>query len=412
MYPTFTTSSTSTTSTPEKNKTFNSKLSPSKSAKRGSAPVMSSGEKKNQTIPKLSLTSEEIISIDTTSPYKSTHRINLSPRKDATQSPRSPRAYEDERPPSSRQHIKSPSTATNSSTTTSPQKRDLSSRASAPPKMIVAMDIDRSDLKLNELSVYFSQAWIKAAKAAASKPKANAKSSDNATLTSPTGKAILSESIIRSISRSECQLSKSEMHPDLLALLPENNEKDVESHTVILKVLLGQSLRESVAGKTLLTMKRLAMESNPAFAQLSRQSIPEDEFKQDSIAGMQTQASAAVDMSFGVGARSLAASKLPAALINCWKLMDRELVEWAKGNPALSDELIQTARSNLGMDTIITRMIYPLIYGSPHEAHLLAPGWFGNAVRLNLVAAWPEFFADFVKQTEAESKISNENTSG
>lgn len=375
--------------------------------KRGSAPVMSSGEKTKKTVPRLPISSDEVIANDPVSPYKSARQITLSPRKSNPQSPRSPRGFEDERPPSSRQRIeKKLATADDSSTTSSPQKRDPSSRASAPPKMITALDVSRTDLKLNELSAEFSKGWIKAAKLAASKPKANAKNGDSMNLSSPSGKPILSEAIISSISRSECQLLKSELHPDLLAMLPANCEKNSISHADILKALFGQALRHSIAGKTLLTMKRAVMEENPAYAQLTIDSSCDDEFKQAAISGMQDQASAAVDMSFGMGKRSLAASKLPAALINCWKMMDLDLVEWAKENSLLSNEKIQIARSNLGIDTIITRMIYPLIYGSPHESHLLAPGWYANAVRTQLIAAWPEFFADFVKMTEAKDLLS------
>lgn len=346
------------------------------------------------------------MSPDPVSPYKVSPQISLSARTVSIQNQRSPRIFEDEFPPSSRQRIEIKSSVVTDSTKSSLQRRDLSSRSSAPPKMIATMDIHFSEVNLEELSEEFAKSWIEAAKLAASKPKVNAKQSDSPNLNSPSGKPSLSEAIIRSISRSDCQLLKSKLHPDLLAVLPTNNDKDVVSHADVLKALFGQALRNSIAGKTLLAMKIAVMESNPTYKKMTTHSVPDAEFKQAAIDSMQPQAGAAVDMAFGMEKRSLAASKLPDALINCWKLMDRELVKWAKENPSLSDELIYTARSNLGIDILITRMIYPLIYGSPHESHLLAPGWYANAVKSMLVTAWPEFFSDFVMQTNAEKKLS------
>lgn len=77
--------------------------------------------------------------------------------------------------------------------------------------------------------------------------------------------------------------------------------------------------------------------------------------------------------------------------------MDRNLVQWAKENPALTAEDIKTARSNLGFDLIMTRLVYPLITPDQEEAKLAAPTWFLNAVRGAHLAAWPSFFADFEK---------------
>lgn len=387
--------------------TFNDSVTPSKSLKRGSAPVMLSLEKTRKITPKIPFPSDADMTSDHVSPFKPSVKTSLSVRTESSQSPKSPRAFEDELPPSSRHRIeKKPYISTDGSTRPSLQKRDPSSRSSAPPKMIATADIHHADMNLEELSEEFAKSWIKAAKLAASKPKVNIKQSDSAILSSPPGKSILTEAIIRSISRSDCQIPKSKIHPHLLAILPTTNDKEFVPHAEILNALFGQSLRNSIAGKTLLTMKLAALESNPAYAQITIDSIRKEELKQAGIESMQPQARAAVDMSLGMGKHSLATSKLPAALINGWKLMDRELVKWAKENPLLSDEIIQTARSNLGIDTIITRMIYPLIYGSPHESHLLAPGWYANAVKSILIAEWPEFFADFVKQTEDEKKFS------
>lgn len=367
---------------------------------------MSSLEKTKHTTYALLFPSELDRSSDPVSPFKASRQISLSVRTASTQSPGSSRAFDDELPPSSRQHIEKKSSIDAGGPGSPQKRRDQSSRSSAPPKMIATADIHTSNINLAELSEEFTKSWIASAKLAASKPKVNAKQSDSPNLNSSSGKPILSEAIIRSISRSDCQLLKSKLHPDLLAVLPTKNDKDVVSHADVLKALFGQALRNSIAGKTLLAMKIAVMESNPAYKKISINSVRDEEFKQAAIDSMQPQASAAVDMAFGMETRSLAASKLPDALLHCWKLMDRELVKWAEESPSLSDEIIRTARSNLGIDILITRMIYPLIYGSPHESHLLALGWYANAVKSMLVTAWPEFFADFVKQTQAENLLS------
>lgn len=398
MIPAFLTGSTSSTSstlpstsTPEKNSDLNDNFISPKPVKRGSAPAMSSGKKLKTSVFKLPFPYREAMANEPVSPSSSARQITVTPRKNESKSSGSPRVLEDERPPSSRQHIeKKYGFASDTSSIASLQKRDPSSRSSAPPKMIAALGATQTNLKLTTLSAEFSKAWIKAAREAAGK----------------SGKAILTEAIIQSISRSECRFLKSELSPDLLAMLPANSEKNTVTHADVLKALFGHALRNSGAGKTLLTMKRVVMEENPAYAQIKIGSIPDNDFKETAIEGMKQQAKAGVDVAFGIGERSLAASKLPVALIDCWKMMDRELVEWAKENPLLSDEKILVARSNLGIDTIITRMIYPLIYGDSLESHLLVPGWYANAVRLQLIAAWPEFFADFVKQMEAESSLS------
>lgn len=281
--------------------------------------------------------------------------------------------------------------------------------------MITANTVDRSELDLDLFSSELARAWINAAKAASCKRKTMAASSDSSNVSSPPGKAVLSETIIRSIARSEYKLLKSDLPADLLAILPVNNKDDFVSHPVVLKALFAQALRDSSAGKTLLAMKREVMESNPEYAGLRIDSMPDETMKQAAIAGMQAQARAVLEMSFGKGQHTLAASKLPAVLLTFWKKMDHALLEWARNNPALSDAVIHAARSNLGIDIIITRMIYPLIYGSPHEAHLAVPGWYASAIRSIHIEAWPAFFADFLAHAGSEnihSEIQSDRQSG
>jgi hypothetical protein len=59
----------------------------------------------------------------------------------------------------------------------------------------------------------------------------------------------------------------------------------------------------------------------------------------------------------------------------------------------------------LGFDLIVTRSIYPFIFGASEESHLVVPSWFATAVRESHTAAWPEFFADFKKVVGIERVV-------
>jgi hypothetical protein len=432
--PALATASTSTTSTvlsPRKSPLVDGATMSPKSRLRASAPVMISSEKSKKALPGIEFPTGVEQKIEPESKLLSPRQIQLTPRKVTIldegdsprqltpRSPRSPRALQDEIIPSSRQHIERRPSAISDSPTKplSPQRRDAISRASAPPNMMTIIDVNFPDQRAAELSQDFSLTWIMTAKAQAAKPKRNtnavstASSAASSSTTSTPIQANLTEAIIRAFARTDYKILKRELHPELLALLPANGNEDTVSHRVILKALFGPALRHSAAGKTLLTMKRSVMERHPWHAELRIDSLPDEQTKLSSIAAMREQASATVDMSFGMGNRTLAGSKLPSALLEFWKLMDKQLVAWANENSSLSSELVEAARSNLGIDIIFTSMIYPAIYGNAEEAHLAVPGWFANAVREAHLQAWPAFFADFVKQVEADNALSNKEKS-
>jgi len=115
------------------------------------------------------------------------------------------------------------------------------------------------------------------------------------------------------------------------------------------------------------------------------------------MTAMQAYADAIIDVCFGASAKSLASSQLPKALIEFWKTADAALVAWALDNPDLPAEKIAGVRSNLGIDIILTRQIYPMIFGHADEAHLAVPGWFASIVREAAIKIWPEFFHDFLQ---------------
>lgn len=133
----------------------------------------------------------------------------------------------------------------------------------------------------------------------------------------------------------------------------------------LLNSLLANHLSQSDTGKIIKAMQALAMQANPLLAKISFDDMMnfDDADKQkelrktmaDAIVG---EASACVDVAFGPS-RKLSESHLPQALLDFWKLLDARLVKEAKNNPALTQNEILKARSNLGYDLLGTRQMFP-----------------------------------------------------
>ncbi len=412
-----------------------------KSTQRGSAPAMLTPEKHAEK--KLHLNLQELgklADIDTTplplqtSPtLRHTEPGMTSPRririidndldhkkKEASPRLQSPRSLQNESPPNLRRMLSfkdSDKTRIHAQVPVpkSAEKNSHSSsqhRSSAPAAMIRMLASPRPDPRLPELADELAELWITVAKNSSAKAKVNpdgtlkfssntnsSSNSSNSSATANEGK--LSESIIRAFGRQEYEILKTDCSSSLQAMLPNDSSLTVK-HNVIIKLLFGAGLKDSPVGKTLATMKRLVMEQQ-GFASLSMQEVLDDSDKKAvAMADMQQKAKAAVEIAFGLHGYSISQSQLPAELIRFWKTLDASLVAWAAANPELSKEMLKTARSNLGIDLILLRLIYPLVTPTQNEATLAAPNWFQNAVKLAFKEAWPAFFDDFVLNNDAE----------
>jgi hypothetical protein len=226
-----------------------------------------------------------------------------------------------------------------------------------------------------------------------------------------TPRGLLGSSTINSLARFEVAIDIASLNPDLKKLIenqPDFHNKKTISHTALLKVMIHEKLSDSQAGKTLLAMKQAVMQihkGNELTIEHFHAMSNGPELKAMAIADMALHAKATSNISFGKLAPSVAKSGLPSELIAIWKEADRGLCEWAAENPKLSADEIDKARSALGFDLIVTRSIYPFIFGASEESHLVVPSWFATAVRESHTAAWPEFFADFKKVVGIERVV-------
>ncbi|MGB4345547.1 MAG: hypothetical protein WBJ21_04035 [Burkholderiaceae bacterium] len=411
-----------------------------KSTQRSSAPAMQSPEK--QSAKKLNLHLQDLGKVtdsgSTPMPAQTSPTLRhsepsmTSPRrvriidndpdhKKKEASPRlsSPRNTQNESPPNLRRilSVKDNDKALTHTQLQTPKSAETNSQASphhrnsAPAAMIRMLASPRPDPRLPELSGELAELWIAVAKNSSAKAKvnsdgtlksssnANSSNSSNTSATASEGK--LTETIIRAFGRQEYEILKTDCSPSLQAMLPNDSSLTVK-HNVIIKLLFGSGLKDSPVGKTLATMKRLVVEQQ-GFASLSMQEVLDDTDKKTAaMADMQQKAKAVVDIAFGLQGYAIRQSQLPAELIRFWKTLDASLVAWAASNPELNKEMLKTARSNLGIDLILTRMVYPLVTPTQTEATLAAPNWFQNAVRLAFKEAWPAFFDDFILVNDAE----------
>lgn len=279
-------------------------------------------------------------------------------------------------------------------------------RMSAPPVLSRTPALGLPPGRQAELAQTVALALIDTAKTEASKPKKSMqqKSPTEDTLSPRTpASSILTDSVCQAFARFEYKISKSYLPADLLALLP-SDEQTYVTHTALIKVLFMQKLKESPAGKTITAMKTVVMQQHSADG-LKLGTSDADERKKSAMTAMRANANAVVDMCFGAGSKGLASSQLPKALIDFWKIADAALVAWALDNPDLSLDKIAGVRSNLGIDIILTRQIYPMIFGHADEAHLAVPGWFGTTVREAAMQVWPAFFNDFVQSANMDLPI-------
>ena len=437
-YSSQSTSATSTTATSTSIANSPSKNTPKKH--RDSAPAILSVEKRQADSPNLNLNLGQLSRSSTndgtknspSSPFSPEHsdprltsprrvQITGGDRDGSTVrsplSPRSARGFKEETMPGLKRRLdfskKTEATdlaQASAPAVISPDKKSVLYRNSAPAAML-RMTTLKSDARLGPCAIELGKIIIKTMRSEAKPhhPKNTSSASSSCTTNSLVAtNNMLTTTVINAFGRTEIEVKEADCSTEMLGLLSsvqcragksrnKANDASIFGHDLMIKAIFSESVATSAAGKTLLTMKRVVMEG-PELKELTMTEVLGDaEKKQAGIASMKLQAEACVAMTFGIGDRSLANSKLPPELFICWKEMDRNLVQWAQENPALTAEDIKTARSNLGFDLIMTRLVYPLITPDQEEAKLAAPTWFLNAVRGAHLAAWPSFFADFEK---------------
>jgi hypothetical protein len=120
---------------------------------------------------------------------------------------------------------------------------------------------------------------------------------------------------------------------------------------------------------------------------------------------IESEAQACATVLVGVGAPSLSASKLPREIVEFWKALDRELRRLLSKVPSLSPQQVREARSNLGFDLVVTRLVMPLVSGPKTDANLAVPQMLVGAVTQEIRAGWPAFFDSFAAAVAAEEAL-------
>lgn len=182
--------------------------------------------------------------------------------------------------------------------------------------------------------------------------------------------------------------------------------KSVISHAQLIKALFMKPLIDSEAGKTMLTMRKLVMQQygidGPTLRDFDAMEDERKDFKTRQMLNMSGEAKACATVLVGIGRPALSSSQLPMELISFWKAIDAELCTWARENPLLKRAEIEAARSNLGFDLLVTRLVMPLLTGPADESHLVVPQLFCTAVKEKIIKKWPDFFESFLIATGYE----------
>ena len=166
------------------------------------------------------------------------------------------------------------------------------------------------------------------------------------------------------------------------------------SHADLLKTLMLEEFKVSASGKMLLSSRQKALESaGPS----QKPNLLDDQLivKAEKTRLLTLFKKPAEQITTNLFNEDLFTSGFPKSLITLWKGFDQKLVEWARGTLQASDEDIETLRSTLGFDLIVTRLIYPMCIGIGNTEPTLAATSFADAVRQSTLQTWDTFFQAF-----------------
>ncbi len=181
------------------------------------------------------------------------------------------------------------------------------------------------------------------------------------------------------------------------------------SHSRLIKILFLECLTDSAVGKTIRAMREVVMSQYDGGSLTTEKAASTEEesigFKKRMRQNIESEAQACAKVLVGVGAPSLSASKLPQEIVEFWKALDRELRLSLSKVPSLSPQQVREARSNLGFDLVVTRLVMPLVSGPKTDANLAVPQMLVGAVTQEIRAGWPGFFDSFVAAVAAEEAL-------
>lgn len=214
----------------------------------------------------------------------------------------------------------------------------------------------------------------------------------------------LTDSDVKSLARFEIKLPLDSLSPALRARIKDDGSGKV-SHAKLIKALFLQPLLDSDAGKTVKTLRKLAMDQydGNTLTIADRERFEEENpgFKQRLRGNIEGLGIAASQVILGLNGTHIDHSSLPAELIAFWTAMDRGVQALASTNPGLDLQLVANARANLGFDTVFTRLLLTIAAGDDSESHLAIPQMFFAAVKDAILTKWPAFTASFFAKVAA-----------
>lgn len=191
----------------------------------------------------------------------------------------------------------------------------------------------------------------------------------------------------------------------------EKKKSPTISHTDLLKLLVGDALKASPAGKTIESRRAKAL-------QIAGKSLSVEELvsQRDQIAEkkslsekFQPLADALVTDVFSQG---LAKAGLPGELIEICKAFDRELTTWIDWAliplmarmPTITPPAIDGLRSNLIFDLMLTRSLYTLLMATEDPAQSVNVTSFASAFKNSIKKMWDsQLFDDFKAMQAADA---------
>lgn len=199
------------------------------------------------------------------------------------------------------------------------------------------------------------------------------------------------------------------------------------SHAELLKLLMLDSLKQSPAGKLFAAKRSETLRLfSPSLTAEKLNALPDQQAQQTRATmakNIQVHVDSMLEEIFGNG---LLAAGLPDDLINLWREFDHKLLSWVDQypeikkkialwpvmHPELKEGAIDTLRSELEFDLIVTRLLYPVAIGIINDKPPVSSVRFGDAVRKSLKPLWDEeLFNDFKAVQKADVVISASSAS-
>lgn len=231
----------------------------------------------------------------------------------------------------------------------------------------------------------------------------------------------LTETTIATLGRTDGKVTMAELPQVLCDMKISFDKQGKVSLSNLLNLMLANHLGQSDAGKTIKTMQATVMHAYPKFAEIRVDDLiamddadAEAELKKQMADAIRLHATACVDVAFGPNL-TLSECRFPPALLDFWRLLDARLVREAANNPSLDQAQVLRARSNLGIDLLLTRQMFPFAL-KPAQVAQTAPvadakpdrvtsgtsipvlvTVFANTMSEAFLRAWPVFFTDAIR---------------